>query len=79
MRVRTTAKTWTACLIAGALVAGCVTVKVAEIPPPEHECPTDADLDRLAGWLPDTVEAEDVARRYIQAQAYCRMAEKRLR
>lgn len=83
MRRRITTRSWTACILAGLLVVGgsasCVTVKVAEIPPPEHECPTDADLDMLADWLPETTEAEMTALRYRKAQAYCLMAWKRLR
>ena len=43
-----------ALLAAGCVLfgAGCVTVRVAEIPPPESECPTDADVERLARLLP---------------------------
>ena len=90
---KTTVTSWLVCMSAGLLVVGCVTVKVAEIPPPRHECPSDEDLDRLADWLPalptdrppTPIEIErekridEVMERYQNAQAYCTMAEKRLK
>jgi hypothetical protein len=62
-----------------------VTVRVAEIPPPEADCPSDADIERLAQLLPecpDPVEMiaiEELAGRFIDAAAYCEMADRRLR
>jgi len=83
MRRTITGRSWLASMSAGLLAvlcaAGCVNGKMAAIPPPEYQCPTDADLDALADWAPETVEAEMTAMRYRQAQAYCRMAERRLR
>jgi hypothetical protein len=62
-----------------------VTVRVAEIPPPESDCPTEADVGALAGLLPtffdpvEVVALEALAGRFIDAAAYCEMADRRLR
>ena len=76
-----------ALLVAGcvALGVGCVTVNVAEIPPPESDCPTDADIERLAVLLPkptlpaDAIDLDELAGRFIDAAAYCETAARRLR
>jgi hypothetical protein len=62
-----------------------VTVKVAEIPPPEHDCATDEDLERLAVLIPEqsdparALRVERIIDRVIESAAYCEMAERRLR
>lgn len=76
-----------AVLAAGSVLlgAGCVTNKFAPIPPPESDCPTEADIEELARLLPrlvepaEVIELEELAGRFIDAAAYCAMAERRLR
>jgi hypothetical protein len=67
------------------LGAGCVNVRVAEVPPPDNDCPTEADVEELAELIPyymdvaEAIRVEALAGRFIDAAAYCVMAEKRLR
>jgi hypothetical protein len=76
-----------AALVAGCalLGVGCVTVRVAEIPPPDSECPTEDDIEELARLLPQFVEPSEIVRvdllavRFVDAAAYCQLADKRLR
>jgi hypothetical protein len=60
-------------------------VRVAEIPPPESDCPTEADIEELARLMPtfyepaEEIRVEEIAGRFRDAAAYCVMADKRLR
>ena len=67
--------------------AGCVTVRVAAIPPPERELATEADMEEVGALLPDpaTLTAEQVLHytglidRLVESVSYAEMAERRLR
>jgi len=86
MRPRTISRLAAACALLP-FVAGCVTVKIAAIPPPEREIATEADMEEVGTLLPDprTLTAERVLHyqgllfRLSESVAYAEMAERRLK
>ena len=84
-RPRNTSRLAVACVLLLCAV-GCVTVKVAAIPPPEREIATEEDMERVGSLLPDPkrLTAGEVMdwtaflERLTESVSYAIMAEKRL-
>lgn len=84
MRAMSFALVLIACALLGAT---CVTVRIVSFPPPEDPCPTEEDVETLAGLLPqpedltprEAVRVEELGQKFIGAAGYCQAGEERLR